>query len=105
MTGRMARPATEAEEILRIEMFIRILENDALGRYIRDHDNLERIMSILGDAYEELRKVTDVRELSEHREGSEFSARREVKAMSVVQGKECPYGYKHVECACLPLYK
>jgi hypothetical protein len=105
MTGKTVRPATEAEEILRIEMFIRILENDALGRYIRDHQNLERIMTILGDAYEELRKITEIKDLSDRSAGSEYSERMEIKPMSVVQSKECPNGYKHIDCACLPIYK
>ena len=78
MGGGQRRLADKSEEILWIEMSMRILENDALGRYIHDRKNLKKIMKVLGKAYRDLQLIK-IRSL-----------------------KGCPPGWSHIGCACVP---
>ena len=62
------------EDILWIEMFMRTLEDDALGRYLHDPSNLTRIIAVYSDVIRHLLEV-----------------RTELK---------CPPGYSHLNCSC-----
>ena len=64
-------------EILRIEMAVRTIQDDALGRYIHDPRNLDRIMAIMRQT---------------------LAALLEVRADPVVK---CPPGYVHKDCSCV----
>jgi len=62
------------EEILWVEMFMRRIQDDALGRYIHDPTNLGRIVAVYGDIARHLLEV-----------------RSDLK---------CPPGYSHRDCSC-----
>ena len=62
------------EEILWIEIFMRKIQDDALGRYVHDPANLRKIMAVFGDMARHL--------------------------LEVRSNLKCPPGYSHQDCSC-----
>ena len=73
----MIEQTYKQEEILWIELFMRKIQDDALGRYIHDPSNLKPIMNVFRDM---------ARHLLEVRTGDAL---------------KCPPGYSHQNCACM----
>jgi hypothetical protein len=72
----MATQVYKQEEIIWIEMAMRRIQDDALGRYIHDPTNLKPIMAVFRDT---------LRHLLEVQTGIDL---------------KCPPGYTHRDCAC-----
>ncbi|HET9234069.1 MAG TPA: hypothetical protein VFP10_08030 [Candidatus Eisenbacteria bacterium] len=64
------------EEILWIEMSMREIQDDALGRYIHDPANRDRILDLFRDTLRHLKEIVTEPQL------------------------RCPPGYTHKNCAC-----
>ncbi|RPJ29609.1 MAG: hypothetical protein EHM35_13275 [Planctomycetaceae bacterium] len=72
----MSEQVYSHEEVLWIEISMRRIQDDALGRYIHDPGNLDNIIKQFRKAYRHL---------------------REIKTDPTLQ---CPPGYTHKYCAC-----
>jgi hypothetical protein len=72
----MTEQIYKQEEVLWIEIAMRKIQDDAVGRYIHDPNNLKRIMDVFKDM---------ARHLLEVQTGDAL---------------KCPPGYSHKNCAC-----
>lgn len=92
---RTAQPSRvyRTEEVLRLQILARALENECLMRYVSHPENVDTMAEILGTALDSLEALG-------RRPAASKTALSAVEKGGVVEG--CPRGYHHENSACVP---